>query len=172
MPESDGKYKLLLFKKPIRIPVTSLRMGLFNARSVRNKVEHIVEILNEFKLDVLCITETWLFETDTAVIQAALPRTYTLLHVPRSTGSSGGGVAVICHKAVSNITLIPLDLMVSSFEVMEVAINLNSKITRVVVIYRPGHPGTDRNFMEEFNSFLETFTVKNGRLLICGDFNY
>ena len=136
---------------------------------MRNKIGHIVEILNEFELDVLCITETWLFETDTAVIQAALPGAYTLLHVPRSAGASGGGVAVICLGAVSNITLVPLDSMVSSFEVMEVVINLNSRVTRVVVIYRPGHPGTDRSFMEEFNSFLKTFTVKNGGLLICGD---
>ena len=34
-----------------------LRIGLFNTRSVRNKLHHIAETLNEFDLDILCLTE-------------------------------------------------------------------------------------------------------------------
>ena len=60
-------------------------------------MEYIVELLSEFQLDLLCITETWLFESDTGVIEAALPKTHALLHVPRSSwvNGRGGGVAVI-----------------------------------------------------------------------------
>jgi len=60
----------------------------------------------------------------------------------------------------------------SSFEFMEVAFSINRQTVRVAVIYCPGHPGTDRSFMEEFSSFIEYFSSKNGKLLICGNFNY
>ena len=53
----------LIFKKTLNVScgllgVTSnpglLRIGLFNTRSVRNKLHHIAETLNEFDLDILC----------------------------------------------------------------------------------------------------------------------
>ena len=39
-------------------------------------------------------------------------------------------------------------------------------------LYRPGHPGTDRAFMEEFGQFLEILSVCREKSVICGDFNY
>ena len=40
------------------------------------------------------------------------------------------------------------------------------------IVYRPGHPGTDRAFMEEFGSFLDGLLLVGGNSVICGDFNY
>ena len=40
------------------------------------------------------------------------------------------------------------------------------------MLYRPGHPGTDRAFMEEFGQFLEILSVCREKLMICGDFIY
>ena len=48
-------------------------MGSFNTRSARNKLHHIAETLNEFDLDILCLTETWLFPSDIDIVRAALP---------------------------------------------------------------------------------------------------
>ena len=42
----------------------------------------------------------------------------------------------------------------------------------MAILYRPGHPGTDRTFMEEFGQFLETLSVCLEKLVICGDFDY
>ena len=140
---------------------------------MQNKMGHITEILNKSNLDILCVTETWLLGSDINIIRAALPKTHSLLHVPRSTtGPPGGGVAVIFSVALSNIRLVHEDSVVPSFEIMEVTINFNHHITRLAVIYRPGHPGTDRNFMDDFGLFLENFSRKSGKLLVCGDFNY
>ena len=60
--------------------------------------------------------------------------------------------------ALSNIKLVHCDLIVSSFEFMEVLINLHHKSIRSAIIYRPGHPGTERSFMDEFGLFLESFS--------------
>ena len=42
---------------------------------------------------------------------------------------------------------------------------------RMAILYRPGHPGTDRAFMEEFSQFHEILSVCREKLVIC-DFNY
>ena len=132
-----------------------------------------MEILNEHELDVLCITETWLFESDVDIIRASLPTTHAILQVPRSSmGQRGGGVAVVYSVSFLDIRLVNSNMIVTSFEFMEVTIKLNCHVVRLVVVYRPGHPGTDRNFIEEFGSFLEYINGKCGTQVICGDFNY
>jgi len=138
---------------------------------MRNKLPHITETLNEFSLDILCLTETWLIESDMNIIMAALPKSYSILHVPRKQGT-GGGVALVYSRAFSSIRQIDNDLNITSFEFMEVALSLHSQLIRVVVVYRPGHMGTDRIFIEEFGFLIENLLQKSGKLLICGDFNY
>ena len=81
-------------------------------------------------------------------------------------------MAVIYSVSFSNIRLVNNDVIASSFEFMEVTIKLNRHVIRLAVVYHPGHPGTDRDFMEEFGSFLEYFNGEFGTQVICGDFNY
>ena len=148
-----------------------MKIALFNVRSIRNKLLYISESLIEFGIDILCLTETWLFESDTGVVAAALPDCYSMLHVPRSgEGSRGGGVALIYRKSISAVQIVPQHW--DSFEIMEVKMTVNSQTIRLAVVYRPGHPGTDIEFLAEFGAFMENFSLKRGRLLICGDFNY
>ena len=78
---------------------------VYSSRSVRNKLHHIAETLNEFDLDILYLTETWLFPSDIDIGRAALPKSHSIAHVPRTTttGAPGGGVALIYSLAISNI---------------------------------------------------------------------
>ena len=148
-----------------------MKIALFNIRSIRNKLGYISETLTEFGIDILCLTETWLLESDTGVVTAALPDCYSMLHVPRSgRGSRGGGVALIYHKSFSAVQIVPQHW--DSFEIMEIKMTVNSQTVRLAVVYRPGHPGTDIDFLADFGTFLENFSLKSGRLLVCGDFNY
>ena len=138
---------------------------------MRNKLDDVVEFLFEHDLDIFCITETWLLESDTDVVKAALPRSFTMLQIPRPDDGRGGGVAIIYKRGLSSAKLVQGDHF-ASFEYMEVVVHHASQVTRMGIVYRPGHPGTDREFLSEFDIFLDTFLTKNGRLLICGDFNY
>ena len=132
----------------------------------------VVESLTEHDLDLLCITETWLLPSDVAVISAALPPSYSFYHVPRSTNARGGGVGLICSKALINVKFIPNHPDISSFEFLEITFRLGVHNVRMAIVYRPGHPGTDRVFMDEFAQFLEGLSVYREKLVICGDFNY
>ena len=63
------------------------------------------------------------------------------------------------------------EIEVSSFEIMEVSFSLCLQTFKLAIVYRPGHPGTDRTFMNEFGMFLEGVS-RHEKLLLCGDFNY
>ena len=137
---------------------------------MRNKVIHVAEILNEFNLDVLCLTETWLFPTDLGVVGAAFQGSYSVFHAPRLTGA-GGGLAVIYSTALT-MRQEEINLHFTSFEVMRAKFTSHGETLHLIVIYRPGHPGTDRTFFEEFGSFLDSLLEVSGKIVICGDFNY
>ena len=133
---------------------------------------YAVESLTEHDLDLLCITETWLLPSDVAVITAALPPSYSFYHVHRPTDARGGGVGLICSSALTDIKAVPNHTDISSFELLEITFRISTHNVRLVIVYRPGHPGTDRVFIDEFGQFLESLLVIREKLVICGDFNY
>ena len=79
---------------------------------------------------------------------------------------------MIHSRALSNVRVVPKHMDVSSFEFLEITFSLHLQNIRMVILYHPGHPGSDRAFMEEVDQFLETLSVCWEKLLICGDFNY
>jgi exonuclease III len=139
---------------------------------MRNMMCHVCEILNEFSLSILCITETWLWETDLSVIKAALPAAYSLLHVPRGNEARGGGVAIIYLTSLSGIKVLNSGANNFAFEKMTMSFTQNNKSVKISVIYRPGHPGTDIQFLEEFRTHIEWLQTLSGRIIIVGDYNY
>ena len=83
-----------------------------------------------------------------------------------------GGGGLICSRALSNVGVIPNHMDVSSFEFLEITFSFHLQNIRMAILYRPGHPGIDRAFMEEFGQFFEILSVCREKFVICGDFNY
>ena len=63
---------------------------------------------------------------------------------------------MIFSRALSNVRVVPNDMDVSSFEI---TLSFHLQNIRMAILYRPGHPRTDRAFMGEFGQFLETLSV-------------
>ena len=82
------------------------------------------------------------------------------------------GGRLIYSRALSNVIVASNDMDVSSFEFLEITFSLHPQNIRMAILYRSGHPGTDRAFMEEFSQFLEILSVCWEKLVICGDFNH
>ena len=66
-----------------------INCDLVNIQSVGNKTYEIRDYINDNKLDVLVLTETWLNNSDSAKIKEMTPDTHKFLHVPRGTGRGG-----------------------------------------------------------------------------------
>ena len=77
-----------------------LRLGLLNVQSIATKLDDILLLLREQRLDVLCLTETWL-TPDVLDKFLAFPG-YGLLRRDRD-GRRGGGVAVL-HRSEMRVT--------------------------------------------------------------------
>ena len=66
-----------------------LNCALVNIQSVGNKTCEIRDYINDNKLDVLMLTETWLNINDGAKIREMTPDTHSFLHVPRGDRRRG-----------------------------------------------------------------------------------
>ena len=143
---------------------------LLNARSLVNKWDEIVDHIHEHRIDVTCITETWLSDVDN---QLQPLQGYSSLHVLRPH-RRGGGIAIIyrdCFKTQKE----PIP-SVKCFELLEVVLTIRSTHVRLVALYRP--PPSKRNgltksqFFTEFREYLHSLSTSSGILVIVGDFNF
>ena len=76
-----------------------IKLGMWNACSVNNKIASLAEIVISNSLDVFVITETWLRQgkEHTLCMLNNLPG-YQLTSLPRA--SRGGGLAVLSRKGI------------------------------------------------------------------------
>ena len=143
-------------------------MGLFNARSMRNKGTIIADAMVSYKLDLLCLTETHIRLSDTdGLLKSLTPVDCVLLHRPRLSGK-GGGVGYIIKenllpKVIDSTTY-------NTFEHMVISVSVSGSKLLIACVYRP--PGScSSTFLNEFMSFVGFLTSIDCRFCICGDFN-
>ena len=77
-------------------------MWTLNVQSARNKTLEICDTINEEKLDLYAITETWITDYETAIIHEMTPITHSFTHNLRCSGR-GGGVGLFVSNAMKKI---------------------------------------------------------------------
>ena len=146
---------------------------LVNARSLNEKtINKLVDILFvDENIDVCCITETWLKDSDEAVLADIKLRGYQIVNSPRSSNKRGGGVAFLCkdiytHKHIKTSKYL-------FFELLEVYFSCKNTGIRFSTIYRTGNLNAQHriSFLEELNDYLESLLFKEGINVLWGDFN-
>ena len=149
---------------------------MLNCQSIRNKTDQLLDIIEEKKLDIFVMTETWLKSGDIDVvsIRSTTPPNYTFHHVARESESRGGGVAIVCRKQLQFKQSDPLT-EAGSFEHISGVIPFNGTCIRVIAIYRVP-PSTNNkikksDFLKDFSGLLEIVSTLPGKLVILGDFN-
>ena len=75
--------------------------GLINIQSVGDKTFEIHDFINDNGLDILMLTETWLYSYEMAKITEMNPDTHTFHHVPRHN-RRGGGVGIFVSNLFTN----------------------------------------------------------------------
>ena len=148
----------------------NIKCGMVNAQSVGNKTLKIRELFDKDKLDILCITETWLKPViDDAKINEMVPESYTSVHKMRNCQNRGGGVSIIISKKFKFKQILDKGNF-DTFEYIEIQADTQKGKTLIINIYKP--PNTNENrFLEEFELFLNMIDTDMNNVLICGDFN-
>ena len=109
-------------------------VACLNAQSVRTSTHDIRDLIVDEKLDILFLTETWLYSSgDESCVADFTPTGYTTKSFPRK-GRKGGGIAIVSKKEIDAILQVDV-LTFTSFECIQV--RLKDKI--IVCIYHPGH---------------------------------
>ena len=143
--------------------------GPINIQSVGNKTFEIRDFISDNGLDILMLTETWLYSYEMAKITEMTPDTHTFHHVPRDN-RKGGGVGIF----VSNLfTKIKMDKVpkINHFEFMQVSCEYRGTKLTFVIVYRwPGSSAV--SFCEEFRLYLESLEEVGSEIIIAGDFNF
>ena len=141
---------------------------LWNARSLNNKLDHLITLLLEENLQIAFITETW-FKTQQNISTAILKENgYLIYHFNRES-RGGGGIAIIYRNCLKLCSSKSYEF--KSFECIVGSIaSTSSKNITFVVVYRLCELAPSL-FLTEFYDFLEMIFVKNSNIIILGDFN-
>ena len=155
----------------------SLKIGLFNARSLCNKIALVTELIHENNIALLCVTETWLKVKDKAKIRELHELGFDIFSAPRA--GRGGGVGFIFKSGfpIKNQKSIKF----KSFEVTEAVILAQERI-KICLMYRPGINKPKRIkkenisftslFWSEFEGYLSNKVTLSDKIILCGDFNF
>ena len=149
-----------------------------NARSCRNKPEEINDLITHNKLDVLLITETWLYkEGDEPIIASLCPPGFKFKPCPREN-RRGGGIATIYRESLeTKIKFVNTQhLKTTTLEIMELCLDVGDKSFDIVCYYRLQNSKKFKvsipTFISEFEQLLSYLSRKKGHLLLAGDMNF
>ncbi len=132
-------------------------------------------MITDHKLDVLCLTETWLKPDEYIILNESAPQNHFYKNEPRLK-DKGGGVATIYSNTLSISQ--KTGFKYNSFKVMvlhvtlsrEKIINDKSPVMFVLAtVYRP--PGHHTDFIKEYGDFISELVLAADKVLILGDFN-
>ena len=161
--------------KPMEINRDHLKWMCFNTQSSREVATEISEIVLDNDLDILMLTETWLYaEGDEAYESAMTPHGYKSYFFPRRGKKRGGGIAFIIRSNLSRyVKLTPLNY--SSFESVEMKLCINQHSVTSICLYRIHHNKKNNvtfpGFMCDFVDMLSSYADSNSDLSFIGDFN-
>lgn len=158
---------------------SKLSFCCLNVQSLRIKTTEFHDFVLENNLDVVAITETWLYPSgDEIAISELTPTGYTFHHIPRCVPGEkrrrGGGVGIL-YKSCLTVKIKSDVKSYSTFESLHAELSSNSTFLHLVIVYRPerdvrGQTFNYGLFLNEFESMIDDYILQPD-VLFTGDFN-
>jgi len=156
------------------------RFGCLNIRSVNNKIDDVRLLMQEEKLHVLALTETWHEDSDCTTIKRLRGLGLNVLETARPIDDkrrqakakfvNHGGIAIVATQGVA-LSKIELRQKTTTFEYMCCRTTSGGSSHILVVVYRPGSQPTTTAFFDEFSALLATLASMSVPITITGDMN-
>ena len=147
----------------------SLHLGLINARSAVAKAALIHDAIQQHRLDVLVVVETWMHADQPSSTTSRRPATSPSIVF-------GPTVRAVVHKSELKVSALTFVTDPRAFECVGIRLSTASRRVNIGAIYRPpmtsfAHGVAVGSFYAEFADFLDEFLSLPGEPLLCGDFN-
>ena len=153
-----------------------IRIATVNTRSIKNKVELVLENSNLQNLDFLAVTETWLKDTDEdrAWIETSQLESEDLSFQTHNRQNKRGGGLGLLHRKEYQVTKLPSHLQLDTIEHATWKAQLGKQAITILVIYHPpiGNAGnTHTRFLDQVSELLQYSITNHKNLVVLGDFN-
>ena len=160
----------LLSIQPSKERHTYLSLAHVNVLSIRNKIGSFQHYLQDEKIDLCAVTETWLKPDNIIHPKEITPPGYDILSKPRTDGKQGGGVALVYNSSVKVYNITQAD-QPTGLDYMNVHVKFRNKTLNLYIIYR--HPNSNiLQFTESLTNLLEENILSDHEeLILTGDFN-
>ncbi len=146
-----------------------LRLLVWNARSLNNKCDDTMCLLQDYKVDIAIICETWLTDQANSTTANIKSYGYGLVHSFRS-GNRGGGTSLVYNSSLQFNTVNLYLNETSTFEYTTGTLKCTADMKVLFIcIYRTGP--TSSKFFDEFDNILGAASLKNDYIIVAGDFN-
>lgn len=139
-----------------------LNVGMINVCSLLPKVEAISQLITTFKLDILCINETWL--TEEVHTSACKVNGYNFLRRDYRGRCSGVGLYI---RDSLNCRVVPSP---NKIEQLCVTVDLNNRKMMVITVYR-NHDVKHDIFCSELENSVSSALLVCDQVLVLGDMN-
>ena len=116
---------------------TIIQCLLINARSIKNKIPDLFEMLSRKKTNIAFLTETWIQENDLSASELSNNQHYQVFFCNRKSADKtrGGGCAILISSNI-RAALIFSD-SVHNCEIIVIEVHLPKLSLRICLIYRP-----------------------------------
>jgi len=149
----------------------TINAGVLNVRSARRKAALIHDVIHDNRLDVLCLTETWIpADAPDAIKLDCAPPGYAALHRHRSLSTDRrGGVALIDRDSIKATSVDVGDY--TEFESLSAKlVGRQSRSVVVVCVYRPPGPFSS-TFIDQLSDLFDQLVLLDCKFVVVGDFN-
>ncbi|KAK6183398.1 hypothetical protein SNE40_010887 [Patella caerulea] len=163
-------------KKSVSISAlkNGVQLALLDCQSIKNKDAYVKDLMDNYELDALLLTETWLQGDDvTWCLQSQLNQNGTKLDHCDRKDRPGGGIGLV-YRDNSKVKLIKHDIL-RTFEYAIWKLVSGNICFHIIGIYRPPysekHRWTVNHFIDEITEFLTDVLPSIKNPIIMGDFN-
>ena len=151
-----------------------VKAALVNIQSLKPKSNDLITYLNDAKLDLCILTETWLTEEDDSWVSCLdLNITNYRLSISNQINRRGGGLALVHKTALATKKLDEGQMRSFQFAVWSAKI-LGSNMT-IIPVYHPPYstrcPVTKSMFLDDFTEWLPSQLIRCNNILLARDFN-
>jgi len=153
-----------------------LSFGLLNICSVSEKVDGLLDVQCDHRIDVQCLTETR-HDTDCVAFSRLRLAGYNIVDRPRPRTSAAslnrtnhGGVAMIAKPGINVSAVSTVSDVPATYEYVCALVTTGQFKAIVTVIYRPGSDAVEQRFFDELSSLLDVLASFQEPVFIVGDF--